>query len=137
MCYCPNMKRFVIEHLPRSSARYVVNPVDFAAAREWLSGGQVTSLVRTTELIGAIRGGLGVALEQSDASMALREGDEALLISLSFSVLLAWAEGGIVPLEDDWRCLMLRVDAPAAATGGPSTAESALPLSIPSGDLLS
>lgn len=130
------MRRFVIEHLPRSSARYAVRPVDFAAAREWLAGGDLSSLVRTTELIGAIREGFGLALEQSDASMALSEGDEALLISLSFSVLLAWAEGGIVPLEEDWRCLLLRVDASAAAQG-PSGLAAVLPVSSPSGDLLS
>ncbi|HYO81403.1 MAG TPA: hypothetical protein VES20_08390 [Bryobacteraceae bacterium] len=44
--------------------------------------------------------------------MSLAEGDEALLISLSFSVLLAWAEGGIPPVADDWRCLLLQVDQP-------------------------
>jgi hypothetical protein len=65
-------------------------------------------------LIEAIQEGLGVGLEQSDGAMALAPGDEALLISLSFSVLLAWAEGGIVPLEDDWRCVLLAVEEPRA-----------------------
>lgn len=104
------MKRFAIEHLPRISARYNVTPVDFGDARTWLAGGAVTSLIRTTELIGAIKDGLGVGLEQSDSLMLLQPGDEALLISVSFSVLLAWAQGGIVPLEDDWRCLLLHVE---------------------------
>ncbi|HYP06170.1 MAG TPA: hypothetical protein VER03_08020 [Bryobacteraceae bacterium] len=130
------MTRFAIEHLPRCSARYAVRPVDSEEARAWLSGGEVTSLVRTTELIGAIRDGLGLELQQADASMTLQPGDEALLLSLSFSVLLAWAEGGIAPLDEDWRCLLLRVDDPASAVGSP-TAEAALPLSIPSGDVLS
>ena len=117
------MNRFAIEHLPRSSARYTVRPVDSAEARVWLAGGGVTSLVRTTELIDAIREGLGAELAQADALMALQPGDEALLISLSFSVLLAWSQGGIVPLDEDWRCLLLRVD--TAPVAGPSLAEAA------------
>ena len=108
------MKRFVIEHLPRAVATYQVTPVSYSDTRDWLSAGALVSLVRTTELIEAIQEGLGVALEQSDGAMALAPGDEALLISLSFSVLLAWAEGGIVPLEDDWRCVLLAVEEPRA-----------------------
>jgi hypothetical protein len=108
------MKRFVIEHLPRAVATYQVTPVSYSDTRDWLSAGALVSLVRTTELIEAIQEGLGVGLEQSDGSMALAPGDEALLISLSFSVLLAWAEGGIVPLEDDWRCVLLAVEEPRA-----------------------
>jgi hypothetical protein len=104
------MKRFAIEHLPRAVAVYQVTPVTFTEAQEWLGAAEVISLVRTTELIGAIRDGLGATLEQSDAAMALAPGDEALLISLSFSVLLAWAKGNIVPLEDDWRCALLKVE---------------------------
>ena len=109
--------RFAIEHLPRTLATYRVTPVDYNSARTWLADGDFTSLVRTTELAGAISAGLGVTLAQADASMALRPGDEALLICLSFSVLLAWAEGGIVPLEEDWRCLLLQVAQPHADTG--------------------
>ena len=110
------MKRFAIEHLPRTVATYQVSPVDSSEVRAWLESGEVTSLVRTTELIDAITAGLGVKLEQAAASMTLRPGDEAVLFSLSFSVMLAWAQGRIVPLEEDWRCLLLRVDAPSAAT---------------------
>ena len=110
------MKRFAIEHLPKTFATYHVSPVGYSDARAWLAVGDVTSLVRTTELIEAIGAGLGVTLEQAAMSMSLQPGDEALLLSLSFSVLLAWAEGGIVPLEDDWRCLLLSVQAPSAAT---------------------
>ena len=87
------MSRFTIEHLPRAIATYNVSPVTYAETRIWLATGKLISLVRTTELIGAIRDGLGVALEQADESMVLQTGDEALLISLSFSVLLAWAQG--------------------------------------------
>ena len=108
------MKRFAIEHLPRSLATYEVIPVDHSEARAWLAAGDVTSLVRTTELIGAIHAGLGVQLDQADQLMSLQHGDQALLISLSFSVLLAWAEGDIVPLDDDWRCLLLQVVSPPA-----------------------
>src|SRR3954453_16914066 len=101
------MKRFAIEHLPRAAASYQVTPLDYDKAKEWLSAGAVTSLIRTTELIGAIHSGFGVALDQADTSMALQPGDSAILIGLSFSVLLAWAQGNIAPLSDDWRCLLL------------------------------
>jgi hypothetical protein len=112
------MKRFAMEHLPRSAATYRVNPIDFDGARAWFAAGQAISLVRTTEMIGAIQMSLGVALEQSDVPMALQPGDEALLVSLSFSVLLAWAQGRIVPLQDDWRFLLISVEetAPTGAS---------------------
>lgn len=106
------MRRFAIEHLPRAAATYHVTPLAFSQARTWLGAGELTSLIRTTELIGAIGAGFGCSLQQSDTSMSLAPGDEALLISLSFSVLLAWAEGDIVPVADDWRCLLLEVDQP-------------------------
>jgi hypothetical protein len=113
--YNPRMNRFAVEHLPRAVATYRVTPVDYSGAQAWLAGGQVTSLIRTTELMAAIEAGLGVALDQSDTSMNLQPGDEALLISLSFSVLLAWSQGSIVPLPEDWRCLLLSVEDPATA----------------------
>ena len=106
---------------PRAIATDNVSPVTDVETRNWLATGKLISLVRTTELIGAIRDGLGVALEQADESMVLQTGDEALLISLSFSVLLAWAQGGIVPLEEDWRCLLVQVRNPSD-TLGPTTA---------------
>lgn len=108
------MKRFAIEHLPRSVATYQVTPVDYDAAQTWLAAGDIVSLVRTTEMKAAIGAGLGVTLDESDTSVELSTGDEALLISLSFSVLLAWAEGSIVPLPEDWRCLLLHVGNPRA-----------------------
>ena len=103
------MGRYAIEHLPRAAATYRVTPLDYTEARSWLTSGATTSLIRTTELIGAVRAGFEYPLEQSDASKSLRPGDEALLICLSFSVLLAWAEGDILPMPEDWRCLLLRV----------------------------
>ena len=106
------MGRYAIEHLPRAAATYRVLPLDYSDARTWLGSGAVTSLIRTTELIGAVASGFECPLEQSDTSMSLQPGDEALLISLSFSVLLAWAQGDIVPMPEDWRCLLLRVDQP-------------------------
>ena len=106
------MTRFAIEHLPRAAATYHVTPLEYGQAQAWLSASDFTSLIRTTELIGAIGAGFGCSLQQSDTFMSLAPGDEALLISLSFSVLLAWAEGDIVPVADDWRCLLLEVDQP-------------------------
>jgi hypothetical protein len=108
------MARFVIEHLPRTAARYTATPVDASRARTWLSERELYCLVRTTELIGSIRECFGVALAQADQPMALRPGDQALLISLSFSVLLAWAEGEIAPLDEDWRCFLLEVEGTSA-----------------------
>jgi hypothetical protein len=114
------MRRFVIEHLPRLAARYQVLPLDYSQARSWLQQPDIVSLVRTTELISAIEAGLGVSLVQSDASMALSNGDEALLIGLSFGVLLAWAEGKIAPLAEDWRCLSLIVQSSSADPSAPA-----------------
>jgi hypothetical protein len=111
-----SIMRFAIEHLPRIAATYQVTPVDYKAARSWLTDSDLTSLVRTTELAGAIEGGFGVTLAQADMSISLKPGDEALLICLSFSVLLAWAQGGIIPLEEDWRCLLVQVQNPRGAT---------------------
>ena len=118
--------RFAIEHLPKAVATYRVSPVDYKSARNFLAASELTSLVRTTEMAGAIGASFGVTLAQSDTSMTLHPGDEALLICLSFSVLLAWAEGGIVPLEDDWRCLLLQVESPQAT--GPVSASASLDL---------
>ena len=116
--------RFAIEHLPKAVATYQVTPVSYAAARTWLTDGELTSLVRTTEMVGAIGAGFGLALEQADASMVLQPGDEALLICLSFSVLLAWSQGGIAPMEDDWRCLLLQVHNPQASLPVPASSAS-------------
>src|SRR3954452_5050219 len=118
------MKRFAIEHLPRAVATYQVTPVDYDTARAWLADDNVISLVRTTELVGAIGTGLSTVLTQSDTTMTLQPGDEALLISLSFSVMLAWVEGGIIPLSDDWRCLLVRVTSPEPASPRLETATS-------------
>ena len=121
------MQRFAIEHVPRTLARYQVTPVDYVQARAWLAAGDVISLVRTTELLSAVAAGFGIALEQSDTLMMLAPGDQALLISLSFSVLLACAEGNIVPLDEDWRCLLLTVERPPLASA-PVTATAAADL---------
>ena len=56
------------------------------------------------------------AYVQSADQMTLHPGDETLLITLSFGVLLAWAEGQIVPLAEDWRCVLLTVEAAAAVS---------------------
>ena len=109
------MASFVIEHLPRMAARYTVTPVTTRQVRTWLSERELHSLVRTTELIGSIRECFGILLTQADQAMALRPGDQALLVSLSFSVLLAWAQGEIAPLDEDWRCFLLEVE--GASTG--------------------
>jgi hypothetical protein len=118
------MTRFAIEHLPRAAATYHVTPLDYGQAQAWLSASDFTSLIRTTELIGAIGAGFGCSLQQSDKSLTLSEGDEALLISLSFSVMLAWAEGGIAPVTEDWRCLLLQVDQPQRNVSTVSMARS-------------
>jgi hypothetical protein len=123
--------RFAIEHLPKTPATYQVTPADYSEARRWLADGEVVSLIRTTELIGAIRAGLGASLDQADQLTAMRRGDEALLITLSFSVLLAWAEGDIVPLEADWRCLIVRVADPDETIAPPVlTASQDLPTDV-------
>jgi hypothetical protein len=62
-------------------------------------------------MIAAIKASMRIALLQSPAVVALHPGDEALLITLSFGVLLAWVEQSIAPLPEDWRCALLRVRA--------------------------
>lgn len=103
------MGRFVMEHLPRATATYEVNPVSWDEAKLWLEQSSVISAVRTTEMITAIKAGMDVALAPSPSAVAISSGDEALLITLSFGVLLAWAEQDIAPLPEDWRCTLLRV----------------------------
>ena len=105
------MGRFVMEHLPRATATYDVNPVSWDQAKLWLEQSSVISAVRTTEMITAIKAGMDVALAPSPSTVAISPGDEALLITLSFGVLLAWAEQNIAPLPEDWRCALLRVQA--------------------------
>lgn len=105
------MGRYVMGHLPRATATYDVNPVDSDQAKLWLEENSVISAVRTTEMIAAIKAGMGVELAPSPSTVAIRPGDEALLITLSFGVLLAWAEQNIAPLPEDWRCILLRVQA--------------------------
>ena len=123
------MARFVIEHLPRTAARYTVTPVSASKARQWLSERELHCLVRTTELIGSIRECFGISLAQADHAMALRPGDQALLMSLSFSVLLAWAQGQIAPLDDDWRCFLLEVEG-AHTEATPASASAVEDLSM-------
>ncbi len=110
------MARFVIEHLPRAAAAYLATPLDYEQAKHWLQQPPLVSIIRTTEMITAIEAGMGVTLVQSATLMALRPGDEALLITLSFGVLLAWAHGQIAPLAEDWRCTLLLVETPADLT---------------------
>jgi hypothetical protein len=110
-----DMGRFVIEHLPRKSARYRVIPLTHVEAKAWIQASSCDSLVRTTELIAAVSAGMGITLDQTDTSVALGPGDEAVLISLSYGVLLAWAQGNIPPLAEDWRCSLLTVEDPAGS----------------------
>jgi len=110
------MSRFVIEHLPRAVAGYDASPLNYEEAKQWLHKGNPISIIRTTEMIAAVQAALGFTLSQSDASVALKPGDEALLITLSFSVLLAWAEENIAPLPEDWRCISLRVRPPESVS---------------------
>ena len=105
------MGRYVMEHLPRATATYDVNPVNWDQAKLWLEQSSVISAVRTTEMITAIKAGMDNELAPSPSTVAIRPGDEALLITLSFGVLLAWAEQNIAPLPEDWRCMLLRVQA--------------------------
>lgn len=121
------MSRFVIEHLPRTSATYQVVPLEHEQAKAWMQKWAFASLVRTTELIAAIEEAMGITLNQTDMSMALRPGDEALLISLSFGVLLAWAEGKIVPLQEDWRFTVLKVESSAGLSPALARREVELP----------
>ena len=113
------MNRFVIEHLPRSPARYDALPLSYPEVKAWLENRNFTSLVRTTELISAIEAGMQIQLKQADVQMKLAPGDEALLVGLSFSVLLAWAQGNITPLPEDWRCFSLRVKGPKTSKSDP------------------
>ena len=128
------MSRFAIEHLPRNAARYLVAPIAHAELKHWLQKAPFHSLIRTTELISAIESDAGIELHQSDDLLALRPGDEALLISLSFGVLLAWAEGKISPLPDDWRCLLVAVEDAKDAISTP-VLEAVIEMPLP-GDLL-
>jgi len=98
-----------MEHLPRVTATYDVNPVEWHQAKLWLEQSGVISAVRTTEMISAIKASMEVELPPSPSTVAMRPDDEALLITLSFGVLLAWAEENISPLREDWRCMLLRV----------------------------
>lgn len=100
-----------MEHLPRATATYEAIPVGWDQAKLWLEQSGVISAVRTTEMISAIKAGMDVEVAPSPSTVAIRLGDEALLITLSFSVLLAWAEQNIAPLREDWRCTLLRVQA--------------------------
>jgi hypothetical protein len=74
--------------------------------------------------------GMGITLDQTDTSIALGPGDEAVLISLSYGVLLAWAQGNIPPLGEYWRCSLLTVEGPAGSLFS-SLAEVAEDLSAP------
>jgi hypothetical protein len=65
-------------------------------------------------MIAAVQAAMSFPLSQSDLPVTLQPGDEALLITLSFSVLLAWAEDNIAPLPEDWRCILLRVRHPGS-----------------------
>ncbi len=122
-----------MEHLPRVTATYDVNPVNWDQAKLWLEQSSVISAVRTTEMITAIKAGMDFELTPSPSTVAIHPGDEALLITLSFGVLLAWAEQDIAPLPEDWRCMLLKLQARselrpsnalAAAIGEEVTSES-------------
>jgi hypothetical protein len=113
------MNRFVIEFLPRPPAKYEVIPLNLEQAKAWLEGSVAASLILTRELITAVELGMGVTLTPADGPLSLRPGDEALLINLSFGVLLAWVEGKIAPLAEDWRCSLLTVDSPRALVPAP------------------
>jgi len=103
------MSRFLMEHLPRAGAVYKVTPLDHPEATAWLKKGEFVSAVRTTEMIEAIQSAMNLTLTQSATPVALEPGDEALMITLSFGVLLAWAEERMAPLPGDWRCTLLEV----------------------------
>ena len=129
------MGRFVIEHLPRAAAAYEVIPMNFDEAKLWLEEAHAVSIIRTSEMIAAIDAGMGVALLESPDAVSLRPGDEALLITLSFGVLLAWAEGKITPLREDWRCILLMVQTPGEVLV--PVLEAAIGEDVPSDELLS
>ena len=90
--YNSRMGRFLMEHLPRAGAVYKVTPLDHPEATSWLKKGEFVSAVRTTEMIDAIQSAMNLTLTQSATLVALEPGDKALMITLSFGVLLAWAE---------------------------------------------
>jgi hypothetical protein len=126
--YNSRMGRFLMEHLPRASAVYKATPLDFPEAAAWLGKGEFVSAVRTTEMIDAIQSAMNVTLKQSAMPVSLEPGDEALIITLSFGVLLAWAEERMTPLPEDWRCILLKVQAPGsvpALSGGATIEEVA------------
>ena len=82
--YSPRISSFVMEHLPRAAAVYDVTPLEYEEAKQWLQKRHPVSIIRTTEMIAAVQAALGYRLSQSDASVALQPGDEALLITLLF-----------------------------------------------------
>jgi hypothetical protein len=98
-----------MEHLPRAGAVYKVTPLDYPEATAWLKKGEFVSAVRTTEVFDAIQSAMNITLTQSATPVALEPGDEALMITLSFGVLLAWTEQRMAPLPEDWRCTLLEV----------------------------
>ena len=73
--------------------------------------GEFVSAVRTTEMIDAIQSAMNVTLTQTAMPVSLEPGDEAPMITLSFGVLLAWAERRMTPPPEDWRCILLKVQA--------------------------
>lgn len=109
--------RFASSQTPRQASEYLAIPFDHVQAKEWIERSKFYSLTRTTELIAAISSGMGIALSRSDVSMSLRQGDEALLISLSYGVLLASAQGEVIPLPEDWRFSLLLLESSADLLG--------------------
>ncbi len=105
------MSRYLLEQLPRVAATYLVTPLAFSQVKAWLNESVFASAVGTTELISALETGFDLTLSQLDGLITLRPGDQALVISLSFGVLLAYAEGKIPPLPEDWRSFALTVAA--------------------------
>src|ERR1700761_483363 len=87
--YTPGMCHYVMEHLPKATATYDVIPADWDQPKHWLEQSGLISAVRTTELITAIKAGMDVELAPSPSTVAIRPGDETLLITLSISVALA------------------------------------------------
>lgn len=65
-----------MEHLPRATATYDVNPVNSDQAKLWLEQSAVISAVRTTEMITAIKAGMDVDLAPSPSTVAIRPGEE-------------------------------------------------------------
>ena len=71
---------------------------------------------------------MGIELPQSDAPGTLTPGDQAMLISLSYGVLLASTQGDIPPLPEDWRCALLTVEG-----GGDDAALASMAAEVPDG----